>query len=120
MRRSVWSGTAAALVGATAVTVGQVGLARWRYGRSTFGVPAIDVTIQPTVRNGGNLRPVQMATFGDSGMAGVGVDDVYVSLPVQLARGSCRSARACGGFCSRRCTDHRCSEDAGSLGRPAL
>ncbi|NMM35283.1 MAG: SGNH/GDSL hydrolase family protein [Phycicoccus sp.] len=49
-------------------------------------MPDVDVTVVPTGGALHGLAPVEMAAFGDSSMAGVGVDEVKDTLPVQLAQ----------------------------------
>jgi lysophospholipase L1-like esterase len=86
VRRRSWGGMLALMVARVTVMGGQAGGVRRRYGRSPRGVPDIDVTVVPT---GGVLRgltPVEMTAFGDSALAGVGVDEVEDALPVQLAQ----------------------------------
>lgn len=75
----VWSPALLALSGAQAVRV------RRRFGALAPGVSVVDVTVSPA--QPGEVRPpLEMAAFGDSGMAGVGVEQVVHALPVQLAQ----------------------------------
>jgi lysophospholipase L1-like esterase len=53
----------------------------------------VDVTVMPPSESQVSTAPVEMAAFGDSAMAGVGVQQVEEALPVQLAR---RVAEATG------------------------
>jgi lysophospholipase L1-like esterase len=46
----------------------------------------VDVTVAPSGGGLASETPVEMSAFGDSAMAGVGVDRVEDSLPVQLAQ----------------------------------
>ena len=85
-RRRSWGGLLALMVALVTVMGVQARGVRRRYLRSPRGVPDVAVTVVPT---GGALRglaPVEMTAFGDSAMAGVGVDDVKDALPVQLAQ----------------------------------
>jgi lysophospholipase L1-like esterase len=59
--------------------------ARRRYGSSEPEVAQIDVTVVPAAAASAG-PPVEMAAFGDSAMAGVGVQESHDTLPVQLAQ----------------------------------
>jgi len=74
------------LLAAFALTCAQASLVRRRYGNLPPGVPEVDVTVEPTGRSCDVLLPVELAAFGDSAMAGVGVERAEDSLPVQLAQ----------------------------------
>jgi len=50
------------------------------------GCQRVDVTVEPTGRCSGGLPPVELAAFGDSAVAGVGVEQAKDSLLVQLAQ----------------------------------
>jgi len=67
------------LVGCQAVLLSR------RFGASPALAP-VDVTVAPSSRVLISETAVEMAAFGDSAMAGVGVDHVEDSLPVQLAQ----------------------------------
>ncbi|WP_448072925.1 SGNH/GDSL hydrolase family protein [Georgenia yuyongxinii] len=86
-----------ALVGLTAalggVTGGQAVAARRRYRGFASTVGDIEVTVMPSHGSARGAAPIEMAAFGDSAMAGVGVRDVTEALPVQLAQ---RTADAAG------------------------
>jgi lysophospholipase L1-like esterase len=73
---------------AVAVTGTQAHQAQRRYGRLASEGCAVDleVTVTPVGPSLARLPPVEMATFGDSGMVGVGVERAAESLPVQLAQ----------------------------------
>jgi lysophospholipase L1-like esterase len=86
MRRRRWGGLLALMVGVVSVMGGQARGVRRRYGRSPGGLPDVDVTVVPTGGALQGLAPVEMTAFGDSAMAGVGVDEVKDTLPVQLAQ----------------------------------
>lgn len=75
----VWSPALLGLSGAQALRV------RRRFGTLAPLVSVVDVTVAPA--QPADVRPpLEMAAFGDSGMAGVGVERVVHSLPVQLAQ----------------------------------
>lgn len=80
------AGAAAAVAGLVALVGGQAMWVRRRYGARAPAVSAVDVTVLPAGQERGVLPPVEMAAFGDSGMAGVGVAAVADTLPVQLAQ----------------------------------
>lgn len=63
--------------------VGQALLLQRRY-QETPGLPPIDCTVDPAEASVG--APLELATLGDSAMAGVGVSAVEDALPWQLAR----------------------------------
>jgi lysophospholipase L1-like esterase len=84
-RRKAWWATLSLAVPLLCLVVGQTVVLSRRFGASPALAP-VDVTVAPS---GGALiseMSVEMAAFGDSAMAGVGVDHVEDSLPVQLAR----------------------------------
>jgi len=74
------------LLAAFALTCAQASLVRRRYGNLPPGVPEVDVTVEPTGRSCDVLLPLELAAFGDSAVAGVGVELAEDSLPVQLAQ----------------------------------
>lgn len=71
---------------AFALTCAQASLVRRRYGHLAPGVLEVDVTVEPAGRSCCCLLPVELAAFGDSAVAGVGVEHAADSLPVQLAQ----------------------------------
>jgi len=80
-----WWATLSLVVPVLGLVVGQTVLRSRRFGGSSALAP-VDVTVAPS---GGALiseTAVEMAAFGDSAMAGVGVHHVEDSLPVQLAQ----------------------------------
>ena len=80
----VWvPGTVLALVALTCAQVSQV---RRRHGHLAPGGLEVDMTVAPAGPYSCCLLPVEMAAFGDSGMAGIGVERAVNSLPVQLAQ----------------------------------
>lgn len=81
-----WVWVPGTLLAAFALTWAQASLVRRRYGCVPPGVSEVDVTVQPTGRSAGGLPPVELAAFGDSAVAGVGVEQAKDSLPVQLAQ----------------------------------
>lgn len=81
-----WVWVPGMLLAASALTCAQASLVRRRYGNLAPGVLEVDVTVAPTRRSSGGLLPVELAAFGDSAMAGVGVEHAADSLPVQLAQ----------------------------------
>lgn len=78
--------TIAALVALIAVAGGQAAHVRRRYGEAPPGVPGIDMTVVPSGVGAHGERPLEVAVFGDSSVAGVGVHDIEEALPVQLAQ----------------------------------
>lgn len=68
----------------TILTGQAVGLQR-RYGASAELVP-VDITVAPSGGSAIGEPVVELAAFGDSAMAGVGVHHVRDALPVQLAQ----------------------------------
>ena len=80
-----WLWAPTTVLALVALSGGQAVQARRRYGRSEPQVAQIDVTVVPA---GGAIAgpPVEMAAFGDSAMAGVGVHESRYTLPVQLAQ----------------------------------
>src|SRR5450759_5219767 len=80
-----WWAALSLVVPVLGLVVGQTVLLSRRFGESPALAP-VDVTVAPS---GGALisaAVVEMAAFGDSAMAGVGVHHVEDSLPVQLAQ----------------------------------
>lgn len=78
--------TISALVALIAVAGGQAAHVRRRYGEVPPGVPDINVTVAPSGGGAHGGRPVEMAVFGDSSVAGVGVYHIQEALPVQVAQ----------------------------------
>ena len=68
-----------------ALTAVQVRMARQRYDGVLSAPGPIDVTVVPQDSTLADGRPVELLALGDSGMAGVGVDTVAETLPVQIA-----------------------------------
>ena len=68
------------------VTAAQARWAAYRYGNPAFLLGGVDATVLPTTQSRPGLPVIEMAAFGDSGMAGVGVGRVDESVAVQLAR----------------------------------
>ena len=95
----VWLWAPAMVLALVALSGGQAVQARRRYAKSEPRVAQIDVTVVPA---GAPIAgpPVEMAAFGDSAMAGVGVEEIRDTLPVQLAQraadGSGRSVHVQG------------------------
>lgn len=73
---------AVGLVPVAGLMVGQAMVLQRRY-QETPGLPPVDRTVHP--RRGGGA-PLELATFGDSAMAGVGVSLIEDGLPLQIAR----------------------------------
>lgn len=67
------------------LVVGQAVRLQRRYGESPELSP-VDVTVAPSGGTPVGATAVEMAAFGDSAMAGVGVHHVHDALPVQLAQ----------------------------------
>jgi len=74
------------LLAAFALTCAQASLVRRRYDNLPPGVSEVGMTVEPTGRSSDVLPPVELAAFGDSAVAGVGVEHAKDSLPVQLAQ----------------------------------
>lgn len=74
---------ATGLAGTTAV---QARHARRRYGGAPPAAPAIDTVVRPPSKVFADGCPLELVALGDSAMAGVGVDDLSETLPVQVAR----------------------------------
>ncbi len=91
MRRSreaggqAWWAALGFVVPALGLVYGQAVLLSRRYGESPALAP-VDVSVVPSSRALSSETAVEMAAFGDSAMAGVGVHRVEDSLPVQLAQ----------------------------------
>ena len=81
-----WVWLPGTLLAAFALTWAQASLVRRRYDNLPPGVSEVDMTVEPTGRSSGGLPPVELAAFGDSAVAGVGVEHAKDSLPVQLAQ----------------------------------
>lgn len=75
-----------ALTGMVALTAGQAAQVRRRYGGAPPGVPHIDVTVTPSGPARADGAALELAVFGDSSVAGVGVHDLEETLPVQVAQ----------------------------------
>ncbi|OZB87583.1 MAG: hypothetical protein B7X41_12595 [Microbacterium sp. 14-71-5] len=78
--------TAATVAGLVLLTAAEAMHARHRYGRAPSAVPVVDVTAEP---RGGVVvegATTEIAAFGDSAMAGVGVADAVQALPAQIAQ----------------------------------
>ncbi|HEY3408088.1 MAG TPA: SGNH/GDSL hydrolase family protein [Propionicimonas sp.] len=73
------------LVPLLGLVAGQAVLVLRRYGASP-AVDPVDVTVLPRGGAPSSATPVEMAAFGDSAMAGVGVQKLDDALPVQLAQ----------------------------------
>ncbi len=80
------AGTATALGGLVLLTAGEAVRARHRYGRAPSAVAAVDVTLEPRGGAAADADTTEMAAFGDSAMAGVGVRAAEETLPVQIAQ----------------------------------
>ena len=80
----MWA-TLSLVVPVLGLVVGQAVLLSRRFGESPALAP-VDVTVAPSGGALINAAAVEMAAFGDSAMAGVGVHHVEDSLPVQLAQ----------------------------------
>lgn len=76
----------ASVLGALFVVRSQIRSARLRYAASDPAVHRVDLLVHPAAPGGRDVAPVELAAFGDSGMAGVGVRDVAQTLPAQIAR----------------------------------
>lgn len=83
-RGGPWWATLSLLVPLSGLLVGQAVLLLRRYGSSPALAP-VDITVEPTGGEPVDAAPLEMSAFGDSAMAGVGVDQLEDSLPVQLA-----------------------------------
>ena len=83
-RPRAWWATLGLVATVSGLAVGQIVLLSRRFG--TTPVPAqVDVMVVPSGGAPISAAVVELAAFGDSGMAGVGVDQVEDCLPVQLA-----------------------------------
>ncbi len=67
------------------LVAGQAVLTMRRYGASP-AVDRVDLTVTPSGGTPATATVVEIAAFGDSAMAGVGVQQVEDTLPVQLAQ----------------------------------
>ena len=83
-RGNAWWATLGLVVPLLGLLAGQAVLLSRRYGASPALAP-VDVTVAPSSGALISEVAVELAAFGDSAMAGVGVDHVDDSLPVQLA-----------------------------------
>jgi lysophospholipase L1-like esterase len=83
-RGNAWWATLGLVVPLLGLVAGQAVLLSRRYGASPALAP-VDVTVAPSGRALISETAVELAAFGDSAMAGVGVHHVDDSLPVQLA-----------------------------------
>lgn len=84
-RASPWWAALGIVVPLSGLLVGQARLVSRKYGESPAVAP-VDVTVSPSGGGLAHETPVEMLAFGDSAMAGVGVDRVEDSLAVQLAQ----------------------------------
>jgi lysophospholipase L1-like esterase len=84
-RPQAWWATLSLAVPVLGLVVGQTVLLSRRFGVTPALAP-VDVTVTPCGKVLISETVVEMAAFGDSGMAGVGVHRVEDSLPVQLAQ----------------------------------
>ena len=84
-RPRAWWATLGLVVPLLGLVVGQTVLLSRRFGESPALAP-VDVTVAPSGVALSSAAAVEMAAFGDSAMAGVGVHHVEDSLPVQLAQ----------------------------------
>ena len=85
LRGSAWWAALGLVVPLSGLLVGQATLVSRRYG-ATPALAPVDVTVAPSGGGRAGETAVEMSAFGDSAMAGVGVDRVEDSLPVQLAQ----------------------------------
>jgi len=83
-RGRVW-GAATLVVPLMGLLMGQAVRLQRRYGASAALAP-VDVTVVPSGGVPVGATALEMAAFGDSSMAGVGVHHVHDALPVQLAQ----------------------------------
>lgn len=79
-------GIMAALAGLVTVIAAQAAQVNRRYGGASPDVPHIDVTVAPSDVARAGQAALEMAAFGDSSVAGVGVYALEDTLPVQLAQ----------------------------------
>lgn len=84
-RRRVMIATVVLSPGLIALSGAQALRVRRRFGTLAPAVSVVDVTVAPA-ELAAVRPPLEMAAFGDSGMAGVGVERVVHSPPVQLAQ----------------------------------
>jgi len=81
---------AAGIVGAGGLLIGagarSARSARRRHAAIPGPAPAVDLTVLPSASDPLGTTPVEVVAVGDSGMAGVGVEDAEETLPVLLAR----------------------------------
>lgn len=84
-RSQAWWATLGLVVPVLGLVVGQAVLLSRRFGESPALAP-VDVTVASSGGVMMSAAVVEMAAFGDSAMAGVGVHHVEDSLPVQLAQ----------------------------------
>ena len=84
-RGGPWWAALGLLVPLSGLLVGQTVLVARRYGASP-ALPPVDVTVAPSGGELASESTVEMSAFGDSAMAGVGVERLEDSLPVQLAQ----------------------------------
>jgi lysophospholipase L1-like esterase len=80
-----WVATLSLIVPVLGLVAGQAALVRRRYGAPP-AVDQVDVTVAPTGGAPIGAMVVEIAAFGDSAMAGVGVHQLEDALPVQLAQ----------------------------------
>ena len=84
-RSEAWWATLGLMVPLLGLVAGQAVLVLRRYGASP-APDSVNVTVAPSSGALTSETVVELAAFGDSAMAGVGVDDTDDSLPVQLAQ----------------------------------
>ena len=84
-RLQAWWATLGLVAAVSGLAVGQTVLLSRRFGTAP-ALAQIDVTVAPSGKVMMSAAVVEMAAFGDSAMAGVGVHQVEDSLPVQLAQ----------------------------------
>lgn len=83
----VWAGQLlAGLAAMVALAGGQAGRLRRAYSEPAPGIADIDVLVGPADLSAVNRPTIEIAVFGDSSVAGVGVRHKAEALPVQLAQ----------------------------------
>lgn len=85
VRRNAWWVTLGLVAPVVGLGVGQAIVVSRRFGVWPALAP-VDVTIPPSGGVSTSAAAVELAAFGDSAMAGVGVNQVEDSLPVQLGQ----------------------------------
>ncbi len=84
-RPQAWWATLGLVAAVSGLVVGQTVRLSRRFG-TTPAVAQVDVTVAPSGGQPISETAVEMAAFGDSAMAGIGVHRMEDSLPVQLAQ----------------------------------